>query len=164
MSLLRPVSPNHRGVVTPRSRARRETSAGGVVVRCTDDGPRILLILDGYNNWGFPKGHIDEGELPDAAARREISEETGLGDLILRAPLGMIDWYFKIEGQLIHKYCHYFLFESREGSPQPQADEGILDCRWYPTDQAIKTISYRNARAVLRTAVRMVPQYCHADP
>jgi 8-oxo-dGTP pyrophosphatase MutT (NUDIX family) len=90
--------------VTPKQRAVRETSAGGVIFRCEEDGPHFLLILDGYNNWGFPKGHIDPGESPDLAARREIEEETGLGNLILRAPLGLIDWYFRQGDQLIHKY------------------------------------------------------------
>lgn len=146
--------------VSRRERARRETSAGGIVMRCTDDGPRFLLILDGYGNWGFPKGHIDEGEIPDVAARREILEETNLGDLILRAPLGMIDWYFRFEGRLVHKYCHYYLFESMEGCPAPQREEGISDCRWFALDEAIKTISYDNARTMLRSAARLVPQFC----
>ena len=142
------------------SRATRETSAGGVIVRCTESGPRVLLILDGYGNWGFPKGHIDEGESPDIAARREIEEETGLGDLILRAPLGMIDWYFRQEGRLIHKYCHYYLFESRDGDPTPEAEEGIVACDWYAVRDAIETVSYDNARIVLRSAAQIVPQFC----
>ena len=151
---------NAEAIVTRRERAKRETSAGGVVFRCDDHGLRFLLILDGYGNWGFPKGHIDEGEIPDIAARREILEETGLGDLILRAPLGMIDWYFRFEGRLVHKYCHYYLFESSEGSPSPQAEEGITACRWYALDEALQTISYDNARVVLRSAARLVPQFC----
>jgi 8-oxo-dGTP pyrophosphatase MutT (NUDIX family) len=146
--------------VPRRARAKRETSAGGIVLRCTDDGPRFLLILDGYGNWGFPKGHIDEGEIPDVAARREILEETNLGDLILRAPLGMIDWYFRFKGRLIHKYCHYYLFESAEGCPEPQVEEGITACRWFSLDEAIETISYDNAKAMLRSAARLVPQFC----
>lgn len=148
------------GAMTTRERAKRETSAGGVLVRCTMEGPRFLLILDGYGNWGFPKGHIDEGELPDVAARREIREETNLESLILRSPLGMIDWYFRFRGRLIHKYCHYFLFESPEGCASPQGEEGIRECRWFAEQEALETISYDNARAILRTAVRLVPQFC----
>jgi 8-oxo-dGTP pyrophosphatase MutT (NUDIX family) len=133
-------------------------------VRCADDGPRFLLILDGYHNWGFPKGHIDEGEAPDIAARREIKEETGLDDLILRAPLGMIDWFFRLKGQLIHKYCHYYLFESRTGEVVPQGDEGILACEWFGAREVVKTVSYDNARVILRTAIQLVPQFCSDTP
>ncbi|HZE93765.1 MAG TPA: NUDIX domain-containing protein, partial [Gemmatimonadales bacterium] len=60
-------------------RAQRETSAGGVVFRRGPDGQvRFLLIRDSYKNWGFPKGHLEPGEPPAEAARREVTEETGL--------------------------------------------------------------------------------------
>ncbi|MEE8192520.1 MAG: NUDIX hydrolase [Gemmatimonadales bacterium] len=149
-----------------RARAKRETSAGGVVFRCTPEGPRFLLILDSYKNWGFPKGHIDEGESPDVTARREIQEETGLGDLILRAPLGTIDWFFRFRGRLIHKFCHFYLFESRESEATPQLSEGITACEWYSSKDALEKISYDNARGMLRQAIQQVPQLCpeEAEP
>src|SRR5260370_1263792 len=57
-------------------RAQRETSAGGVVFRRGPDGQvRFLLIRDSYKNWGFPKGHLEPGEPPADAARREVTEE-----------------------------------------------------------------------------------------
>lgn len=149
-----------------RAKAKRETSAGGVVFCCTPEGPRFLLILDSYKNWGFPKGHIDEGESPDVTARREIQEETGLGDLILRAPLGIIDWFFRFRGRLIHKFCHFYLFESRESEATPQLSEGITACEWYSSKDALEKISYDNARGMLRQAIQQVPQLCpeEAEP
>jgi 8-oxo-dGTP pyrophosphatase MutT (NUDIX family) len=108
----------------PKS-AKRETSAGGVIYRCTPDGPKFLLIKDGYKNWGFPKGHLKQEEGPAEAAYREVMEETSLTDLTLHEPLGIIDWFFRFRGRLIHKHCHFFLFESPTGSATPQAEEGI---------------------------------------
>jgi len=138
-------------------RAQRETSAGGVVFRRGPDGQLgYLLIRDSYRNWGFPKGHLEVGEPPAGAARREVTEETGLVDLILHGPIRVIDWYFRFRGKTIHKYCHFFLFESRAGEPVPQADEGITECAWRPHDEALETISYDNARGVLRRAAEMV--------
>ena len=138
-------------------RAQRETSAGGVVFRRGQEGePRFLLIRDSYENWGFPKGHLEVGEPPADAARREVAEETGLEDLALHGPIRVIDWYFRFRGQTIHKYCHFFLFESRHGDPVPQADEGITDCAWHPLEAARDTISYDNARSVLEQAAAMV--------
>jgi 8-oxo-dGTP pyrophosphatase MutT (NUDIX family) len=38
-------------------------------------------MLRAYRNWDFPKGVVDPGELPMAAARREVQEETLIDDL-----------------------------------------------------------------------------------
>lgn len=140
--------------------ARIETSAGGVVVRCTGDGPSFLVILDSYKNWGFPKGHIDHDETPEQAARREVAEESGLNELVTHEELTVIDWFFRFRGKLIHKYCHFFLFESKEGDPVPQYEEGITDCKWLSYDDAMKAIRYENAKSVLREAQRAAHELC----
>lgn len=139
-----------------RERARKETSAGGVVVRRAPDGLRYLLIQDGHRNWGFPKGHLDDGEGPEDAARREIAEETGLDDLALHDALGRIDWYFRFRGSLIHKFCHFFLFSSAAGEAAPQGEEGISACEWLPFDEAEARLTHDNARRVLQVARRQV--------
>ena len=136
-------------------RAQRETSAGGVVFRREAGVAHFLLIRDSYRNWGFPKGHLEPGEPPAEAARREVTEETGLEDLVLHGPIKVIDWYFRFRGKTIHKYCHFFLFESKRGEPVPQVDEGITECAWHPLEEALRTISYDNAREVLRRAAEM---------
>lgn len=146
-----------QGPPRQQQRARRETSAGGVVFRRDADGlVRYLLIRDSYQNWGFPKGHVENGEPPAEAARREVTEETGLGELELRGPVDVIDWYFRFGGRTIHKFCHFFLFESARGEPVPQEEEGITACMWQPIGEARETISYDNARAVLERADAMV--------
>jgi 8-oxo-dGTP pyrophosphatase MutT (NUDIX family) len=135
-----------------------ETSAGGVVFRRAPEGPVVLLIRDSYRNWGFPKGHLEAGEDATAAAVREIAEETGLAGLVLHGPIDDIDWYFRFRGRLIHKTCHFFLFESPAGEAQPQRDEGISACRWLPLEAAMRTVSYANARDVLRAAGALMTQ------
>ena len=144
----RPREPEMNG----RDRATREISAGGVVVRRAAEGPVVLLIRDSYRNWGFPKGHVEAGEEPSAAAVREVREETGLEELQLRAPIQAIDWYFRFKGKLVHKVCHFFRMETALETTCPQRDEGITACRWEPFDRAIDLVSYANARDVLRRA------------
>lgn len=133
-------------------RAKKEVSAGGVVFRRSVQGPRFLLIRDSYGHWGFPKGHLEPGETPAEAAIRETTEETGLETLVLHRPLDTIDWYFRLRGKLIHKFCHFFLLESEAGDPTPQQDEGITECAWYSLEEAVAAIGYQNARSVLRGA------------
>lgn len=140
-----------------RRRAELEVSAGGIVYRRPGiETPRFLLIRDSYDNWGFPKGHLEDGESPADAARRETGEETGLDRLVLQGPIRVIDWHFRFRGRHIHKYCHFFLFESPNGEPCPQLDEGITDCQWRDLDEALELLSYDNARGVLKRAGEMV--------
>jgi 8-oxo-dGTP pyrophosphatase MutT (NUDIX family) len=146
-----------------RARARRETSAGGVVFRVADGQLLFLLIRDSYDNWGFPKGHLERGEAAAEAALREVTEETGLGGLQLRGEIETIDWFFRFRGRLIHKVCHFYLMETDQAETSPQRTEGITACRWEPYAEAERLISYANARDVLRRAHELVSVATAAD-
>jgi 8-oxo-dGTP pyrophosphatase MutT (NUDIX family) len=141
-----------RGGRRNRRRTRIERSSGGVVFRVEHGEPHFLLIRDPYRNWGLPKGHIEGEETPEQAALREVGEETGLLQLEIVAELPTIDWFYRDRGRLIHKYCHFYLLESRHGQPVPQLEEGITECIWKPFRAALETLSYANAREVLRAA------------
>ena len=70
----------YTGRMTPRT---PRLSAGVVVVRETSDGWRFLL-LRAFNHWDFPKGMVEPGEEPRAAAVREVQEESLIEDLQFR--------------------------------------------------------------------------------
>src|SRR4030095_9081574 len=74
------------------------TSAGLLLFRRTSAGLEVLLVHPGGPLWGkkdegawsIPKGEIDAGEDPLAAARREFEEELGSqvsGECIGLAPI-----------------------------------------------------------------------------
>lgn len=139
-----------------RRSVRVERSAGGVVVRVIGGELHVLLIRDPYRNWGLPKGHVEPGEDDRGAAVREVTEETGLDELVLGPSLMTIDWSFRFRGRRIHKYCAFFLMASASGTARPERREGISDCRWVRLGDALDTISYDNAREVLAQARRIL--------
>jgi len=55
-------------------------SSGVVVVRYFG-GNTYFLLLRAFHHWDFPKGMVESGELPFAAALREVEEETTISDL-----------------------------------------------------------------------------------
>ena len=54
-------------------------AAGGVVTRSGATGATEVLLVHRpkYDDWTFPKGKCDPGESDEAAAAREVREETG---------------------------------------------------------------------------------------
>jgi 8-oxo-dGTP pyrophosphatase MutT (NUDIX family) len=157
----RPASGKAPAAGNPRRRVYGEHSAGGVVVRTTDgtEQPLVLLIRDSYDNWGFPKGHVEPGEPTDHAALREVEEETGLVQLELRGLIDTIDWWFRFRGTLIHKVCDFYLMVVQPGmsvATAPQQAEGISACEWVPYEQALERLSYANAKGVLSRAYAMI--------
>jgi bis(5'-nucleosidyl)-tetraphosphatase len=145
-----------RGVQKRPGRARRESSAGGVVFRVADGRPVFLVIRDSYGHWGFPKGHLERGERPDTAALREVMEETGLRAVSVLGSITTIEWHFRFRGALIHKSCQFFLMETATADTKPQQSEGITACKWTSADEALALIEYENARSVLERATEMV--------
>ena len=141
---------------TRTGRARLETSAGGIVYRVQDGETLFLLIRDSYQNWGFPKGHLETDERPDAAALREVQEETGLDGLEMDGEIETIDWFFRFRGRLVHKVCHFYLMHTMHARTKPQRAEGITACRWATFSEATQMVSYANARDVLARANEMV--------
>ncbi len=91
-------------------------SAGILLFRIRDGAPQVLLVHPGgpfwaqrdAGAWSIPKGEIEPGEEPLAAARREFSEELGfpvpagepvaLGEVRLRSGKRILAW--ALEGDL----------------------------------------------------------------
>ena len=135
------------------------TSAGGVVFRRTRSDVLFLVLLDGHGNWGFPKGHVEPGESLAQASRREISEETGLFDLVVHRSLGEISWTCaSATGARLEKRCHYFLVETETQAVQPQRDEGIECCRWLPQPEARDTLTFDSVKNILDQAWQSLQQ------
>ena len=140
-------------------KTRLEISAGGVVYRSLGERPEVCLIAtQGGKTWQLPKGLIERGEAPEAAALREVAEETGLqGELVQR--LDRIEyWYvadYSGERERIHKLVYFFLFRYTGGSTEAH-DEEVDDARWFRLAEARERLSFENERRVLELAAAAI--------
>ena len=145
------------GVKTDGPKGRlTETSAGGVVVRPSNGGWSVLLIRDSYGNWGLPKGHLEGDETLAEAAAREVTEETGIEPDEIGPLVERIDWFFRREGGVVHKFCSFFLMRSTRGDPEPQLDEGITECAWVDLTDAPSKIAYENTKGVVTRSAEVL--------
>jgi 8-oxo-dGTP pyrophosphatase MutT (NUDIX family) len=140
----------------PAPRRRRlqrveETSAGGIVLdrRGADASVALIGRIDrrGRLLWSLPKGHLEEGESPEAAAVREVAEETGItGEVV--APLGSIDFWFVADGNRVHKTVHHYLLVRVEGELS-DADIEVAEVAWVPLPEAGERLAYADERALV---------------
>jgi 8-oxo-dGTP pyrophosphatase MutT (NUDIX family) len=130
-------------------------SAGGIVVRHTDEGAEIVLgrrrrERDG-STWSLPKGTPDGDETLEETAIREVQEETGLRVRIV-SPVGDIHYTFFQDGRRISKTVHYFLMEAT-GGDLSQHDREFEDVRWVPLGEAERLMSFPTEREIVGRAL-----------
>ena len=80
----------------------------------------------------LPKGHLDPGETPAAAALREVREEAGVESTV-REELGDVRYLYMRDGRRIAKVVTFFLLDYVAGDgrrPRPRGRGGALDARW----------------------------------
>lgn len=134
---------------------QHRVSAGVVVVR---GGPDrwLFLILRAYRNWDFPKGMVEPGEDPLAAARREVREETLIEDL-------EFDWgevYRETEPYGNRKVARYYLAATRTEKISLPVNPELgrpehSEWRWVDLDTALSLVSPRTQRIVRWAAETM---------
>jgi 8-oxo-dGTP pyrophosphatase MutT (NUDIX family) len=130
---------------------KREFSAGGVVVRLTDRGPELAVVVPRRGVVALPKGHPEDGESMPEAAAREVREETGL----TAAPgekLGDVRYWYTLAGERVLKVVTFYLFEDPTGSLDDHDDE-VLEARWIPLAEAPETLSYEGERGMAKAAL-----------
>jgi 8-oxo-dGTP pyrophosphatase MutT (NUDIX family) len=130
-----------------------ELSAGGAVVH---DGNVIVVVpvkrdASRRRVLALPKGHLDQGETDEAAAIREVTEETGVrAELIDK--LGDVEYTYERRGRRRAKRVAFYLFEYRSGSVKDH-DHEIEVALWMPLEKAAEELTYAGEREILRRAV-----------
>jgi choline kinase/8-oxo-dGTP pyrophosphatase MutT (NUDIX family) len=127
-------------------------SAGGVAVRNVGSDIEVLLVGSGAKGeWRVPKGMLEAGETKEAAASREVFEETGVavkvGDSLQRET--WVYWYDEV---CWREYCYFFSLEAiSNGEPRPDSEHSVA--AWLSANSAMAGMKFEQERNALASTL-----------
>ncbi|WP_334358497.1 NUDIX hydrolase [Bradyrhizobium sp. AZCC 2176] len=120
-------------------------AAGGIVLRQAEPPLVAVVRLRKRNEWVLPKGKLDDGETPRAAAMREVMEETG-HDVAVHEFLGTLAY----ESRGGAKVVHYWRMAAGN-TPTRQLMRDVKAVDWLPLGEAVERLSRGYERAFLES-------------
>jgi bis(5'-nucleosidyl)-tetraphosphatase len=132
----------------------KNLAAGAVIARHAG-GEWLLLVLRAYRNWDFPKGVVEAGEEPFAAARREVAEETGLTGLEFPDGEAHCDTLPYGDG----KVARYYLAETSEENVRLPISEEL----GRPEHHEWRWVSFEEAEELLPPRLAIVLDWVRAN-
>jgi 8-oxo-dGTP pyrophosphatase MutT (NUDIX family) len=136
-----------------RLAGRPVVSAGGLPIRQGARGRETLLVGSGETgSWRIPKGMVQMGESLEAAAIREVAEETGYLCQI-RAHLGTARWPYYYENQLYEELVHFFAMEPTRELTRRDREHAAV--RWHHLESSATALLYENERVIARAAAML---------
>lgn len=131
-------------------RMKTTHSAGGVVLNTKG---QVLVVNQRGRSWSLPKGHIEAGEEPLAAARREIYEESGIDQLELVRFLGSYERQKigKDGGEDVgeRKNLTFYLFRTLREALRP-IDPDNPEARWVEPQHVADLLTHPRDREFFR--------------
>ena len=129
---------------------RMAPAAGGIVVK---DGKFVSIVRHDIPD--LPKGHIEQGEVPEDAALREVEEETGISKLQIVNELPS-SWhcYLEHEEWKLKRTYWYLMTTTETLQPKPQTEEGITE---------IKLIGKEEVEDFLKNTFRSISEILGKD-
>ncbi len=127
-----------------------EKSCGAVIYN--PENNKFLIIKMKNGNWGFPKGHTEEGESEKDTAFREVKEETGIDMNIIDNFRECIKYVPIVS---ILKTVIFFLGTVTDDTVVADETE-IEDFMWCSYEEAMKIITYKLQRDILEKALKFI--------
>lgn len=128
-------------------------SCGLVLFRKEQDEYYFLLLHYLGGHWDFVKGHVEEDELMEETAARELEEETGIKHVMI---------FPNFKEKINYSYYHQrkkqdkdviFLIGETDETDIVLSDEH-QGYKWLPFNKAKEQLTFENARRVLDAAGR----------
>ena len=114
---------------------------------------RVLIIKQARNgNWSFPKGHVEKNETETETAVREVREEVGTEVVPIEGFREVIRYAPKAN---VQKDVVYFVASPETPTIKMQKEE-VSDYKWMRPDDAMKELTFKNDKEVLRKALEFL--------
>ncbi len=124
---------------------KKEISSGCIIFDPINYDKVIVVYEKKAQFWGFPKGHLEEGETELDAALREVKEEIGLDVEILdsnyRYP---INYYIKELD--VDKTSVFYLAIPKESIPLINQEKEIENSKWVGLVEAYETVTFQDIK------------------
>jgi 8-oxo-dGTP pyrophosphatase MutT (NUDIX family) len=141
-----------------------EKSAGAVIFRRENNKIYYLLLhYPGASHraekdyWDFPKGHVENGEEEIETVKREVFEETGLKEIkFVEGFKEWIKYFFRHRGKTVFKIVTFYLAETTTKEIKTSFEH--IGYKWLPYDQAIKKLTFKNAKEILKKANELLSE------
>jgi 8-oxo-dGTP pyrophosphatase MutT (NUDIX family) len=105
-----------------------QRAAGGFILK-----NNAVLSIYRYEHWDFPKGHVEAGETDEEAAMREVTEETGIDNLVIIKDLNYTYHVYPYKEHFVLKQTHWYeMHTACDKTPIPQTEEEIHRVEWIP--------------------------------
>jgi ADP-ribose pyrophosphatase YjhB (NUDIX family) len=123
-------------------------AAGGLVAH--SNGSYLFIYRN--DKWDLPKGKVEKREVIIDAAVREVMEETGVADLVVKKPMPTTYHVYNANGKYKLKKTYWFLMKTNSNAPlTPQLEENIQSAVWKTTSEfpSLKENAYENIKILL---------------
>lgn len=138
----------------------KEISVGGIVYKKDDDKIKYVLIKDAIDKWTFAKGKIGDnikGEEIGQALARELEEEIGVKNILIKNKVGEIDVVVnKPDADPYDKKIIYYLVETKDEELIPEDTVTVKDVKWFTEEEVLENLGYKNAKDIFKKAVKMI--------
>lgn len=147
--------------VSPRDKKDyKEVSVGAVVYKKDKEGLKFALIKDAINKWTFAKGKIGdniEDEKITEALARELEEEIGVKNIIIKNKIGAIDVVVnKPDKEAYDKKIIYYLVESKDEELIPEKVVTVKDAKWFTEQEVLENSGYENTKDIFKKATKLI--------
>lgn len=125
---------------------KKEKSCGCIIIK----NNKVLLVYEKNRNfWGFPKGHMENGENEIETALREVKEEVGLDVEINEDKRYVLNYIIRNE---IDKTTVLYVAVPKNEKIILQESE-IEDMKWCEFDEALETLTFDDWKKMFKKVI-----------